>query len=156
MPFELETEKTIEDETEGVRQQARELYSRSSKAFVGTAVAGLSSVFAVVFYLWRDWKLGYNTHPEWWEALLAGLTGGLIGLGLSTPFAQWFRLQASLVHVQLRMEENTRRTGEQAAATAQSIKEIADAGRTGEWRASELNMPIISGPDSLFPGEHED
>ncbi|MCP4867209.1 MAG: hypothetical protein GY898_00640 [Proteobacteria bacterium] len=113
--------------------QASSLHTGAT-IFVWTAMLGLGGVFAVMFYLWRDWKLGWNVHPAMWEPLAAAFVGVAIGLGTSMPFAIWLRLQANLVHVQLSMERNTRQTSTQAESTARSIRELADAGMSGEWR----------------------
>jgi hypothetical protein len=127
----------VETEAEVVRAMARDLYRRAYWLTV-TAVLGLGGVFGVMFYLWRDWKLGYNVNPAWFEGPAAGLVGALIGLGLSLPFAHWLRIQAGLVNVQLRMEESMRRTGQHAAETARTMREFADTGLSGEWRARDL------------------
>lgn len=125
-----------------LHQQASTLHT-GAMVFVGTSMLGLGGVFGVFFFLWRDWKLGYNVHPPLWEPLLAGLAGGLIGLGLAVPFVIWFRLQANLVHVQLSMEEHTRRASSTAEATVHSIQALADAGMSGEWKPAERSF--ISG-----------
>lgn len=117
--------------------QASSLHAGAT-IFVWTAMLGLGGVFAVMFYLWRDWKLGWNVHPAMWEPVAAGLVGVAIGLGTSMPFAIWLRLQANLVHVQLSMERNTRKSSTEAESTARSIRELADAGMSGEWRVAGL------------------
>ena len=129
---------------EYVRAQAVRLHDMA-RTFVITAVFGLGGTAGVIFYLWRDWRLGYRVHPGWWEAFAAALVGGLIGFGLSMPFGRWFQVQAGLVQVQLRMEENTRAASEEAAKTSQNIRELADATLTGEWRALD--------PAARFRGE---
>ncbi len=123
---------------ESVRAQATRLYEMA-RTFVITAVFGLGGTSGVIFYLWRDWKLGYRVHPGWWEAFAAALVGGLIGFGLSMPFARWFQVQAGLVRVQLRMEENTRQASEEAAKTAQNIRDLGDAISSGDWSQAEFN-----------------
>lgn len=130
-----------QDNIEAVRSQARRLHDMA-RTFVITAASGLGGASGVIFYLWRDWKLGYRVHPEWWEALAAALLGGLIGFGLSMPFGRWFQVQAGLAQVQLRMEENTRQASEEAAKTAQNIRDLADATMSGDWTQSELNTRI--------------
>jgi hypothetical protein len=119
-----------------LHQQASSLH-KGAMVFVGTAMLGLGGALGVFFFLWRDWKLGYNVHPPLWEPLLAGMAGGLVGLGLAVPFVIWFRLQANLVHVQLSMEEHTRRASFTAEATVQGIQALADAGMSGEWRMAD-------------------
>ena len=123
-------------EIQAVRAQAQQLHEMA-RTFVITAASGLGGVSGVIFYLWRDWKLGYRVHPEWWEGFAAALVGGLIGFGLSMPFGRWFQVQAGLVQVQLRMEENTRSASESSAKTALRIRDLADATKTGEWHPSE-------------------
>ena len=110
---------------------------KGALVFVGTATCGLAGVFALMYWLVRDWKLGYNVHPALWEPVAAGLMGFTIGLGLAVPFVIWFRLQANLVHVQLSMEEHTRRASFTAEATVQGIQALADAGMSGEWRMAD-------------------
>ncbi|HCP46400.1 MAG TPA: hypothetical protein DIU15_10175 [Deltaproteobacteria bacterium] len=119
-------------ELAAIERLARKL-APMAKTFVATAVLGLAGSAGVIFYLWRDWKLGYGVHPPIWEALTAAIVGGAVGLGLSLPFAFWFLLQAGIARVQLRLEENTRIAGERATETALSIQSIADAGMTGEF-----------------------
>lgn len=130
-----------------LHQQAYALHT-GAMVFVGTAMLGLAGVFGVFFFLWRDWKLGYNVHPPLWEPLLAALAGGVIGLGLAVPFVIWFRLQANLVHVQLSMEEHTRRASTTAEATVRSIQELADAGMSGEWNLAERSF--VSGEQPVL------
>jgi hypothetical protein len=125
---------SVDAEALRVRELADTLHKRSFW-FVGTAVGGLAAVSGVVFWLWRDWKLGYNVHPELFEPFVAALVGGLIALGLSMPFGYWFRIQAGLVLVQLRVEENTRQATEEAARTTQTIQALS-AGMSGEWPAA--------------------
>jgi len=133
---------TLEDNgIEAVRAQAQQLFAMA-RTFVITAAFGLGGASGVVFYLWRDWKLGYRVHPAWFEPFAAALIGGLIGFGLSMPFARWFQVQAGLVQVQLRMEENTRAASETAEKTAQNIRDLADATMTGEWPTSELDLRL--------------
>ena len=122
---------SVDAEALRVRALADTLHHRAFW-FVGTAVGGLAAVSGVVFWLWRDWKLGYNVHPALYEPFLAALVGGVIGLGLSMPFGYWFRIQAGLVMVQLRVEENTRQATEEAARTTQTIQALS-AGMSGEW-----------------------
>lgn len=122
---------SVDAEALRVRELADTLHSRSFY-FVATAVSGLAGVSGIVFWLWRDWKLGYNVHPALYEPFVAALIGGLIGLGLSMPFGYWFRIQAGLVLVQLRVEENTRQANEEAARTTQTIQALS-AGMSGEW-----------------------
>ncbi len=122
---------SVDAEALRVRELADTLHKRAFW-FVATAVGGLAAVCGVVFWLWRDWKLGYNVHPALYEPFLAALIGGLIGLGLSMPFGYWFRIQAGLVLVQLRVEENTRQATEEAARTTQTIQALS-AGMSGEW-----------------------
>ncbi len=129
----------VDSGIEAVRAQAQQLFDMA-RTFVITAAFGLGGASGVVFYLWRDWKLGYRVHPAWFEPFAAALLGGLIGFGLSMPFARWFQVQAGLVQVQLRMEENTRAASETAEKTAQNIRDLADATMTGEWPASELDL----------------
>jgi len=124
-----------------VRAQAQRLHAMA-QTFVVTAAFGLGGTSGIVFYLWRDWKLGYRVHPEWWEPFAAALVGGLLGFGLSMPFARWFQVQAALVQVQLRMEENTRQASKQAARTAQNIRDLATATATGEWKGIEFNPDV--------------
>ena len=124
---------------EAVRVQAQQLYDMA-RTFVITAAFGLGGASGVVFYLWRDWKLGYRVHPSWFEPFAAVLVGGLIGFGLSMPFARWFQVQARLVQVQLRMEENTRSASEAATKTSQNIRALADARMTGDWPTQDLNI----------------
>lgn len=114
-------------------QQAAALH-KGAMAFVVTAMLGLGGVFAVIFWLWADWKDGYSVHPPLWEPAVAGLLGLVIGLGLSIPFVIWFRLQANLVCVQLSMEEHTRLASSHSEATVHTIRALADAGISGEWR----------------------
>ncbi len=123
----------FESSYDHMQAQASALHA-GAKLFVLTAMFGLAGVLSVMFYLWRDWKLGWNVHPAWWEPVVAGVVGLLIGLGLSLPFAAWFRLQANLTHVQLAMERHTRKSSHKAEETARSIRELADAGMSGEWR----------------------
>jgi hypothetical protein len=132
-----------EDLAEQVSAMAQTLYRRAFWV-VGTAVAGLGAVSAIMFYLWRDWKLGYGVHPHFYEAPMAALVGGAIGLGLSMPFGYWFRMQAGLMLVQIKMEKNTRRATEQAAETAEQMKQIAHAGMTGEWSALTDSLDKLS------------
>jgi hypothetical protein len=122
---------TVDAEAVRVRQLADTLHRRAFW-FVGTAVGGLAAVSGIIFWLWRDWKLGYNIHPALYEPVLAAFVGGVIGLGLSMPFGYWFRIQAGLVMVQLRVEENTRMANEEAARTTQTIQALS-AGMSGEW-----------------------
>ncbi len=129
---------SVDAEALRVRELADTLHKRAFW-MVGTAVGGLAAVFGVVFWLWRDWKLGYNVHPELYEPFVAAFIGGLIGLGLSMPFGYWFRIQAGLVLVQLRVEENTRKATETATMTHHSIQALADAGMSGEWRLGGPN-----------------
>jgi len=119
-------------ELAAIERLARRL-TPMAKTFVATAVLGLAGSSGLIFYLWRDWKLGYGVHPPAWEAFAAAAVGGGIGLGLSLPFAMWFLLQAGIARVQLRLEENTRIAGERATETALSIQSIADASMTGEF-----------------------
>lgn len=139
----LPPQKSKEDEgsIEEVRAQAQQLFDMA-RTFVITAAFGLGGASGVVFYLWRDWKLGYRVHPAWFEPLLAAILGGLIGFGLSMPFARWFQVQAGLAKVQLRMEENTRTANETAAKTAQNIRDLADATMTGEWPAQDIPLRL--------------
>jgi|GEM_PF-3591210 len=111
---------------------------------VFTTTTGLSMVFGVMFWLWRDWKLGFGLHPELWEGAVAAAVGAFIGAGLSLPFGYWFRAQAGLMLVQLKMEENTRRAREEAAETARSVRNIAHAGMTGEWSALADSLDNIA------------
>ena len=141
-----ETTPQLERSLQILHQQASALHT-GAMVFVGTASLGLSGVFGVLFFLWRDWKLGYNVHPPLWEPLVASLVGGLIGLGLAVPFVIWFRLQANLVHVQLSMEEHTRRASTTAQETVRSIQELADAGMSGEWRLAERSF--VSGEQEV-------
>lgn len=127
------------DSIEKVRAQAQQLFDMA-RTFVITAAFGLGGTSGVVFYLWRDWKLGYRVHPAWFEPFLAALLGGLIGFGLSMPFARWFQVQAGLAKVQLRMEANSRTANETAAKTAQNIRDLADATMTGEWPAQDVPL----------------
>jgi len=129
----------VDNGIEAVRAQAQQLFAMA-RTFVITAAFGLGGSSGVVFYLWRDWKLGYRVHPAWFEPFAAALIGGLIGFGLSMPFARWFQVQAGLVQVQLRMEENTRAASETAEKTAQNIRDLADATMTGDWSHSELDL----------------
>lgn len=122
---------SVDAEALRVRELADTLHDRAFY-FVATAVCGLAGVSGVIFWLWRDWKLGYNVHPALYEPFVAALIGGLIGLGLSLPFGYWFRIQAGLVLVQLRVEENTRQANEEAARTTQTIQALS-AGMSGEW-----------------------
>ena len=124
-------DESVDAEALRVRELADTLHSRAFW-FVATAVFGLSGVSGVIFWLWRDWKLGYNVHPAAYEPVVAALIGGLIGLGLSMPFGYWFRIQAGLVLVQLRVEENTRKATEEAARTTQTIQALS-ASMSGEW-----------------------
>ncbi len=144
----MDVDQELEQSTYLVRQQASALY-KSAVSFVWTAMLGLGGVAAVVFYLLRDWKLGYKLHPAFWEPLVAGAVGVVIGLGLSIPFVIWFRLQATLVHVQLSMEESGRMAHQTAKQTALSIRELADAGMSGEWRLE----PVADRTESLGPTE---
>lgn len=121
-----------------VRQGADRLYKRAYW-FVVTAMAGLGTASSVIFWLWRDWKLGYNVHPAAWEPVLVFILGSITALGLAMPFSYWFRIQAGLVLVQLRVEENTRKATETAAMTHHSIQALADAGMSGEWRLAGPN-----------------
>ena len=129
----------VDNGIEAVRAQAQQLFAMA-RTFVITAAFGLGGASGVVFYLWRDWKLGYRVHPAWFEPFAAALIGGLIGFGLSMPFARWFQVQAGLVQVQLRMEENTRAASETAEKTAQNIRDLADATLTGDWSNSDLDL----------------
>ncbi|MBJ93230.1 MAG: hypothetical protein CMP23_02010 [Rickettsiales bacterium] len=139
-----ESEPDVERSIDAVRAQAQQLYEMA-RTFVVTAVCGFGGASGVIFYLWRDWKLGYRVHPEWYEPFVAALVGSLIGFGLSMPFARWFQVQAGLVQVQLRMEENTRAASETAERTAQNIRDLADATMTGEWSAIGLDQKRDSG-----------
>lgn len=131
---------SVDAEALRVRQLADLLHQRAFW-FVGTAVSGFASVAGILFWLWRDWKLGYGVHPALYEPFLAALVGGVIALGLSMPFGYWFRIQAGLVLVQLRVEENTRKATEEAQRTTQTIQALS-AGMSGEW-------PAAQGPNSV-------
>ncbi len=120
------------------RAGAARLYKRAYW-FVVTAMVGLGSASSIVFWLWRDWKLGYNVHPAPWEPFVVFFLGGVTAMGLALPFAHWFRIQAGLVLVQLRVEENTRKATETATMTHHSIQALADAGMSGEWRLGGPN-----------------
>jgi len=135
--------------------QASSLHTGST-IFVWTAMLGLGGVFAVMFYLWRDWKLGWNVHPGLWEPALAAIVGGIIGLGTSMPFAIWLRLQANLVHVQLSMERNTRHSSTRAEETARSMRELADAGMSGEWRVGSNTTDRLAAIGPLADLDDED
>ena len=78
--------------------------------------------------------------PEAWEPIAAGLFGALIGLGISLPFLILFRLQARLAELDVRAEAHAREAAERAEQTARSIGEIAEAGLTGEWRISGMDV----------------
>lgn len=118
---------------EKVRSQAQRLYEMAW-AFVATAVFGLGGFFAVIYYPVRTYQLGWDKYAPLWEVASAAFVGGVIGFGLSLPFCRFFQVQAGLVQVQLRMEENTRSASEGAARTAQNIRALTDATLTGEWR----------------------
>lgn len=118
-------------------QRAAALH-KGAMVFTWTAMLGQGAVFATMFWLWRDWKLGWNVHPDWWEPVVAGAVGVAIGLGLSIPFVLWFRLQADLAQVTVSMEEHARAQVHRAEETARSIRELADAGMSGEWGISTV------------------
>ena len=130
----------LELSSERARAQASAL-DRGALSFLWASVLGLAGVLAVSFYLWRDYRLGWDAHPVWWEPVVAGLVGGFIGFGLAVPFVIWFRMQATLVHVQLSMEEHTRLAEATARETARSIQELADAGMSGEWGFGAMSGP---------------
>lgn len=116
-----------------VRAQARHLHEMAW-AFVATAVFGLGGFFAVVYYPVRTYQLGWDKYAPLWEVAAAAFVGGALGFGLSLPFCRFFQVQAGLVQVQLRMEENTRAASEEAAKTSENIRALTDATLTGEWR----------------------
>ena len=78
--------------------------------------------------------------PEAWEPIAAALFGAMIGLGVSLPFLILFRLQARLAELDVRAEAHAREAAERAEQTARSIGEIAEAGMTGEWRISGMDV----------------
>jgi hypothetical protein len=135
-----------------MNSQASALHAGAT-VFVWTAMLGLGGVFSIMFYLWRDWKLGWNVHPALWEPVVAAGVGIAIGLGLSLPFALWLRLQANLVQVQLSMERNTRRTSTRTEETARSMRALADAGMSGEWRVDGVVSDRPGRLDLIGPGD---
>ncbi len=148
------SEVQIDESVHVLLQRAAALH-KGAMLFVWTAMIGQGAVFATMFWLWRDWKLGWNVHPAWWEPVVAGGVGVAIGLGLSIPFVQWFRLQADLAHVQVAMEEHARQSVDKAEETARSIRELTDAGMSGEWSVASMSERTTNiGPtvdDTLGP-----
>ena len=77
-------------------------------------------------------------------APLAGLAfGAALGLGVARPFAEWLRLQARLVHLQVLVERHTRRTQEHSEATARKLEGLVETGLSGEWRTSGADIPAV-------------
>jgi hypothetical protein len=154
----LDSETDAEVLAHEVNKLSQTLWARAFWLVV-TTTGGLAMVFGVMFYLWRDWKLGYGVHPPFYEAAIAAAVGAFMGAGMSLPFGYWFRAQAGLMLVQLKMEENTRRAREEAAETARSVRNIAHAGMTGEWSALADSLdaiPSVSSTDQLRPVEDID
>ena len=117
-----------------VRFQAELVYKRATWLEVSGMIA-VGALFGSLAYLFSDLRGGWNHSPSWEP--FAGLAfGAALGLGIARPFADWLRLQARMTHVQLQMEQHSRRTWESSETTGRKIDGLVDAGLSGEWRTA--------------------
>ncbi len=130
-----------------VRFQAELLYSRAKWTEV-SGMIGTAAAFGALAYIWSDLRGGWDHSPSW-EPFVGLLFGAALGLGITRPFAEWLRLQARMVHVQLRMEKHSRETRFSSETTARRIESLVDAGMTGEWRVATTGGDLQSVPDPV-------
>ena len=135
-------ETDAEDGVELVKFQAELLYKRAKWIEV-SGMAGCAVMFGALAYMWSDFRGGWDYTPSW-EPLVGVAFGAGIGLGMTRPFAEWLRLQARMVHVQLRMEKHTRKTRFSSETTARRIEHLVDAGLSGEWRVASTGGDLPS------------
>jgi hypothetical protein len=124
---------------------------RAATLLVVSCVLGLGAGSALTFKFVREHSGLLAPKSTMWEIGVAAGVGMLLGLGISLPFFILFRLQAALAEVDVRTEEHAIEAKAQAAETARSIQEIAEAGMSGEWRISGLKAAT----DDIGP-ERED
>ena len=123
-----------------VRFQAEMLYKRATWLEV-SGMIGLAALFGSVAYIFSDLRGGWNHSPTW-EPFAGLVFGAALGLGLARPFADWLRLQARMTHVQLQLEQHSRRTWQSSESTARKLDGLVDAGLSGEWRTAS-SMPGV-------------
>ena len=123
---------------------------RAAALLVASCVFGLGTASGVTCYFLLTLARPLSG-CQTWEALAAGAGGMLLGLGISMPFFRLFRLQAELAEMDVRSEGHAIEAKARAAQTARSIKEIAEAGMSGEWRISTIEGLA----DNIGPGKKD-
>jgi len=124
---------------------------RAAALLVVSCVVGLGTASGVACYFLLTLARPLSG-CQTWEALVAAGGGMLLGFGVSMPFFLLFRLQADLAEMDVRSEGHAIEAKARAAQTARSIKEIAEAGMSGEWRISAFEgLADDIGPDKKDP-----